>query len=139
MAQVATLAATGNWFHPNLVKLWGNEDVKRPPPKKLEVDLALIHQGMAAVVQVGTAHNAFEKHPDRCRVHGKTGTAQTKETIGSLPAHTSAWFIGWRNPAPGQGTGKKLAFACMVTHIISNRTGGDICAPIVAKFLREIR
>lgn len=141
MAQVATLAATGLWLKPTLIKQWQDSD-EVVPIDKLELDSEikhLIHTGMAAVVQVGTAEKAFAHHPDRCRVYGKTGTAQVGSQGKALAPYNSAWFIGWREPkAVAKNSAarreRKLAFACMITHTAKNETGGSICAPLMANF-----
>jgi cell division protein FtsI/penicillin-binding protein 2/serine/threonine protein phosphatase PrpC len=152
MAQVAVLAATGNWLKPNLITQWADEPV--PPLAQLSLEDSsknLIRTGLAAVVQVGTAHEAFTGHADRCRVYGKTGTAQVGRTSSSLAPYNTAWFIGWREPkekpeslenpdvdAMPSKKEKKLAFACMVTHAHKSATGGSVCAPIVADFLTRV-
>ncbi len=141
MAQVATLAATGLWLKPTLIKQWQDND-RVVPIDKLELDneiKRLIYAGLAAVVQVGTAEKAFAHHPDRCRVYGKTGTAQIGLHGKTLAPYNTAWFIGWREPkAAAKNTAanpeKKLAFACMVTHTAKTETGGSICAPLIANF-----
>ncbi|GAB6141929.1 hypothetical protein JCM14076_26580 [Methylosoma difficile] len=137
MVQIATLAATGNGFHPNLIKQWDHDSVKPIITNRLDADFGLIHQGMAAVVQKGTAQIAFANHPDRCRIYGKTGTAQTGGQLNGLLEHNTAWFIGWREPL---AKGKRLSFACMVTHTLASNTGqgGKVCAPIVADFLHQV-
>lgn len=147
MAQVATLAATGNWLNPNLITQWADNEVK--PLQHLELDAAvknLIHAGLAAVVQTGTAKDAFAHHPDRCRIYGKTGTAQVGTGGRALAPYTTAWFIGWREPkampadakAENLPKEKKLAFACMVSHASKSETGGSVCAPLVANFLDKL-
>jgi len=140
MAQVATLAATGQWLKPNLITQW-QADKAVVPLEKLALDanlLALIHTGMAAAVQVGTAEKAFAHHPDRCRVYGKTGTAQVGDGRKTLAPYNTAWFIGWREPKQGDKAEKKIAFACMVTHTPKTETGGSLCAPIMANFLTQL-
>ena len=147
MAQVATLAATGNWLKPNLITQWSNGEVK--PLQHLELDSSaknLIKTGLAAVVQTGTAKEAFAHHSDRCRIYGKTGTAQIGTGGRLLAPYTTAWFIGWREsktvPETGETTEtsreKKLAFACMVTHASKSETGGSVCAPLVANFFDKL-
>lgn len=148
MAQVATLAATGNWLKPNLITQWADNEVK--PLQHLELDSSaknLIKTGLAAVVQTGTAKEAFAHHPDRCRIYGKTGTAQVGSGGRLLAPYTTAWFIGWREPKAGSETEgkvdsvkkeKKLVFACMVTHASKSETGGSVCAPLVANFFAKL-
>jgi PPM family protein phosphatase len=148
MAQVAVLAATGNWLKPNLISQWADSAAK--PIEHLELDSTatnLIHAGLAGVVQVGTAKEAFAHHPDRCRIYGKTGTAQVGTAGRALAPYNTGWFIGWREPKAVIETGekeethqkeKKLAFACMVTHTSKSETGGSVCAPLVADFLLKL-
>ncbi len=148
MAQIATLAATGNWLKPNLITQWSDSEVK--PLLHLELDSSaktLIKSGLAAVVQTGTAKEAFAHHSDRCRIYGKTGTAQVGSGGRALAPYTTAWFIGWREPKVAadssektekQPKEKKLAFACMVTHASKSETGGSVCAPLVANFFARL-
>lgn len=149
MAQVAILAATGDWLKPNLITQWA--DNAPAPLEHLELDADtkdLFTSGLAAVVQVGTAKEAFAHHPDRCRIYGKTGTAQVGTSGRALAPYTTAWFIGWREPKVSEATDekaessakkdKKLAFACMVTHASKSETGGSVCAPLVANFLAKL-
>jgi cell division protein FtsI/penicillin-binding protein 2 len=89
---------------------------------------------MKAVPEVGTAAGAFAQSPEfRCRVYGKTGTAE----IDKSKSYNSGWFIGWMEPAAAGE--RRLAFACMMTHAFGPlRTGGGACAPVVNRMLREI-
>lgn len=134
MARLASLAASGQWRKPRWFSAWDDESIEVDAGKKLNAELALLRSGMQAVVQTGTASTAFNHHPDQCRVFGKTGTAQVKK---GKHKHNSAWFIGWREPE--QDNEKRLAFACMVTHVpvTSKFGGGSVCAPIVAEFLKK--
>jgi cell division protein FtsI/penicillin-binding protein 2 len=145
MAQIATLAATGLWLKPTLIKQWQDSDEVVPIDKlELAPEIKhLIHAGLAAVVQVGTAEKAFAHHPDRCRLYGKTGTAQVGSQGKALAPYNSAWFIGWREPkAVAKNSAarleRKLAFACMITHTAKTETGGSICAPLMANFFTGI-
>ena len=96
--------------------------------------LTLLREGMKAVPEVGTAAGAFAQSPEfRCRVYGKTGTAE----IDKSKSFNSAWFIGWMEPA--QAGERRLAFACMMTHATGPlRTGGGACAPIVNRMLSGV-
>ncbi len=118
-----------------------------PDGKKLDADkeyLRLLRGGMKAVVETGTASRAFQKHRDRCRIYGKTGTANVSflrriDAPEGLPEKSySAWFIGWR--VPEKNNGRKLAFACMVSHAYGKgkNSGGRVCAPIIASILKQI-
>ncbi len=137
MAQVAVLAATDRWLSPTLIRQW--QLLPKNEGKTWSFDPKvknLIRTGLAAVVQVGTAHQAFAHHPDRCQVYGKTGTAQVGSAGKQLAPYNTGWFIGWREPKTA--IDKKLAFACLLTHIPKSATGGSLCAPIVADFLTAI-
>jgi cell division protein FtsI/penicillin-binding protein 2 len=148
MAQVATLAATGNWLKPNLINQWADNPVTILHHLDLDATAkSLITTGLAAVVQVGTAKEAFAHHADRCRIYGKTGTAQVGTGGRALAPYTTAWFIGWREPKAIPETEKqqeampkekKLAFACMVTHANRLETGGSVCAPLIANFFDRL-
>ncbi|MEY4768787.1 MAG: hypothetical protein RL637_1426, partial [Pseudomonadota bacterium] len=65
-----------------------------------------------------------------------TGTAQVGSAGKQLAPYNTGWFIGWREPKTA--IDKKLAFACLLTHIPKSATGGSLCAPIVADFLTAI-
>jgi cell division protein FtsI/penicillin-binding protein 2 len=137
MAKVAASVATGQRIQPYLIDRWNGAALKPPPAAELGLDpelLGLLRQGMKAVPEVGTAAGAFAQSPEfRCRVYGKTGTAE----IDKSKSYNSGWFIGWMEPAaPGA---RRLAFACMMTHAFGPlRTGGGACAPVVNRMLREI-
>jgi cell division protein FtsI/penicillin-binding protein 2 len=94
-----------------------------------------LRQGLKAVPETGSAKTAFGQYAERCRVFGKTGTAETgKQAVNT--AFNTAWFIGWREDKDQR---PDYAFACMVTHAYKPyRTGGSVCAPIVANFLKEM-
>ena len=137
MATVAATVATGRRVQPYLIDRWDDAALKPPPAPELGVDpelLGLLRQGMKAVPEVGTAAGAFAQSPEfRCRVYGKTGTAE----IDKGKAFNSGWFIGWMEPAAAGE--RRLAFACMMTHAFGPlRTGGGACAPVVNRMLRGI-
>ncbi|MGE5145974.1 MAG: penicillin-binding transpeptidase domain-containing protein, partial [Candidatus Eiseniibacteriota bacterium] len=137
MAKVAATVATGRRIHPYLIDKWDGAALTPPEAPALDVDpelLGLLRQGMKAVPEVGTAAGAFAQSPEfRCRVYGKTGTAE----IDKSKSYNSAWFIGWLEPEPPAT--RRLAFACMMTHAFGPfRTGGGACAPVVNRMLRGI-
>jgi cell division protein FtsI/penicillin-binding protein 2 len=118
MALVAGAAGSGTWQPPTLVN-----DPPQPagaPPVALasNVDDA-IHQLMRAVVTSGTGTAANVNGT----VYGKTGTAEFGP--GNPPA-THAWFIGFRGD---------VAFAVLIE---GGGVGGQVAAPIAAKFLRQL-
>ena len=137
MAKVAASVATGRRIHPYLIDRWDGSALKPPEAPELGLDpelLGLLRQGMKAVPEVGTAAGAFAQSPEfRCRVYGKTGTAE----IDKNKSFNSAWFIGWLEPEAAGG--RRIAFACMMTHAFGPfRTGGGACAPVVNRMLRTI-
>lgn len=140
MARVAASIASGKVVQPYVLSHWGERKLDPPAQRPLDVREELVdalREAMKTVPDTGTAQGAFRaaKHPDLCRVFGKTGTANVG---GSGGRFWSTWFVGWREPrAPGQ---RRLAFACMVTHAhgAHRNTGGGVSAPIVADLLREL-
>lgn len=136
--------ATRKTVHPRLVQTGAagatntaNEgepiiDPGSPIQKQL---FAAVTAGLHGVVMTnrGTANRYFADAPYRERVYGKTGTATTTETRGER--QYSAWFAGWINPGPkgGKGMGRRVAFACWVTH--TRDFGGTACAPVIKKLL----
>jgi cell division protein FtsI/penicillin-binding protein 2 len=139
MARVAATIATGKIPQPYLINQWDNKtlDPARPRPLKLTL-IDYLRQGMKAVPEVGTARAAFQrfyKH-GRCRTYGKTGTAQVARGKKKAP-YNSAWFIGWHEDKQGKAD---VSFACMVTHAYAKgkRSGGAVCAPIIARILSDL-
>lgn len=142
MARVAATIATGYLPQPYLLGQWDGSKMSTAQGDRVEPDeIELLRQGMKAVPETGTAANAFAKaYPNgRCRVYGKTGTAQV---AGGQQAKdrfnfNTGWFVGWRENKEGK---PDLAFACMVTHtyLTGHRYGGDVCAPIVARVLNGL-
>jgi cell division protein FtsI/penicillin-binding protein 2 len=137
MAKVAASVATGQRIQPYLIDRWNGAALKPPPAPEHGLDpeqLGRVRPGMKAVPEVGTAAGAFAQSPElRCRVYGKTGTAE----IDKSKSYNSGWFIGWLEPAAAGE--RRLAFACMMTHAFGPlRTGGGACAPVVNRMLREV-
>ncbi len=141
MARVAATVATGKIPQPYLIEKWDNDTQKPVEPRVLKLSLInYLRQGMKAVPEVGTARNAFSRFysKGRCRSYGKTGTAQLSgRGRGSRASYNSAWFIGWHENNKGV---PDVSYACMVTHAYtpSKRSGGTVCAPIVARILRDM-
>jgi cell division protein FtsI/penicillin-binding protein 2 len=80
-----------------------------------------------AAIRQGSAKNGVK--PFWCRTFGKTGTADPKKGGG----YNSGWFTSWKEPLkPG---GRRLAIACMVSHLDhafgGPRFGGAVCGSIV--------
>ena len=138
MAALAASLARGARVRPHLDAAWNGTPVRPAADPAWGLKLDLVHRGMQAVVQVGTAHAAFSKSPPaiRCHTYAKTGTAQIDSPSGVREPYNSAWLIGWHQPpAPG----RPLAFACMVTQVKGKKTtGGAVCGPIVAKLLERL-
>jgi len=143
IARLAASIANGALVQPHLIANWNGHAVSTPKGAALPGDLNPLRSGMRAVPQVGTAKRAFRRQfaehldsPLRCNTWGKTGTAEVAPANGSGKARfNSAWFMGWHQPANGD----PLAFACMVSHAygVGARTGGQVCAPLVARFLAK--
>lgn len=141
MARVAASVATGKIPQPYLIEKWDNQTQAPVQPRVLKLSLInYLRQGMKAVPEVGTAKRAFGRFysKGRCRSYGKTGTAQLSGRGKSKRAtYNSAWFIGWREDKKGK---PDVSYACMVTHAYAQgkRSGGSVCAPIVARILRDM-
>lgn len=135
MAQAVASISGVRRVHAFLLSQWGRRKLPVPATQPLPVDkdmYAQLRRGMKAVPEVGTARGVFPgKLP--CRIYGKTGTAE----IDAKRAYNTAWFVGWLDPSePG---GRRLAFACMMTHATGRlRFGGTGCAPIVSKAIQAI-
>ena len=141
MARVAASIATGKIPQPYLIDQWDNK--KQAPVKPRPLKLSLIdylRQGMKAVPEVGTARRAFNLYykQGRCRSYGKTGTAQLSgRGKGKRASYNTAWFVGWHEDKKGK---PDVSYACMVTHAYAKgkRSGGSVCAPIIARILRDM-
>lgn len=142
MAALAASLAQGAVVPPHLDAAWNDIPVRPAEPTPLGLDLSLIHSGMRAVVQTGTAESAFEKLPAavRCHTWAKTGTAQIGTTSGAKDKESfnTAWLVGWHQP---EGQVRRIVFACMITHAHgeSTNTGGEVCGPVVADVLQRLR
>ncbi|MCK5902054.1 MAG: hypothetical protein KAG28_02805 [Cocleimonas sp.] len=139
MARVAASVATGKIPQPYLIHQWDTDIIEPSPPRTLKLTLIdYLRQGMKAVPEVGTARSAFQRFYKRgkCRTYGKTGTAQVGRG-GKRASYNSAWFVGWHEDSQGK---PDLSFACMVTHAyaMGKRTGGSVCAPIIARILSDL-
>ena len=141
MARVAASIATGKIPQPYLIDKWDNktQDPVKPRPLKLSL-IDYLRQGMKAVPEVGTAKHAFNLYykQGRCRSYGKTGTAQLSgRRKGSRASYNTAWFVGWHEDKKGK---PDVSYACMVTHAYAKgkRSGGTVCAPIIARILRDM-
>lgn len=117
MAAVAATVAAGAWHAPRLV-VGAPNDAVEPRPLDPQVAAALADM-MAAVVARGTASGAGLPPG----THGKTGTAEFGP--GDPPA-THAWFVGYRGD---------VAVAVLVP---GGGVGGQVAAPIAARFLRAL-
>lgn len=115
MASVAAAVAGGAWHPPHVVA----DDVAEPRPLDPAAAAAL-QQMMGLVVTEGTGTAAALPGAP---VHGKTGTA---EFGTATPPRTHAWFVGFRGD---------LAFAVLVE---DGGFGGDVAAPIAARFLAAV-
>jgi len=145
MARLAASVATGARVQPYLVAAWNGDRVSMAPGPALAGDLGLLRTGMRAVVQVGSAAKAFARvfagrldSPLRCNTYAQTGTGEvgSRQRGRGLQGISSAWFVGWYQPDDGE----PLVFACMVSHAHGgeSRTGGQVCAPIVARLLDRL-
>jgi cell division protein FtsI/penicillin-binding protein 2 len=143
IARVAASIATGRIRSPYLFSSINSISVKPDPGKTFnfkEKRLKLLQHAMKKVPTIGTAKTAFKKHPNQCRIYGKTGTANVavveKGSTKNQKTFFTTWFMGWQEPE-NKGE-KRLAFACMVTHAHGRYyTGGAVCAPIVAEILKD--
>jgi cell division protein FtsI/penicillin-binding protein 2 len=111
MAGVAGTVAAGRWHSPRLLA----DDPKRTGPRVAQA--GTLRELMRAVVTGGTG-TALAGLPGF--VAGKSGTA---EFGGGDPPPTHAWFIAFRGD---------LAVAVLVEN---GRAGGEVAAPIAARFL----
>jgi cell division protein FtsI/penicillin-binding protein 2 len=96
-----------------------------------------LKSSLHAVVEAGgTAHDAFRSAPYRERLSGKTGTAETGDTKSST---NSVWFVGWVDGVGGNyGNGRRIAFACVMTHMTRRASAGSVCAPLIERILTRL-
>ena len=145
MARLAALVANGHFLpFPRIAA-----DIDGVPVRDggVEVDLdptalSKVRAGMRGCVETGTAKGRFEGDAALAgvTVYGKTGTATVApkskdwssadpdDQVTKGPWHL--WFVGY-SMKPGTPT---LAFAC-VLHARKIGAGGDLAAPVVARFL----
>lgn len=147
MVKIVSSVINNRMVHPKLIKRIGRDEYAGIKAESLQIHpdvLKIIHEGLKAVPEKGTASGAFKwsKHPDTEITYGKTGTAEVKLKIKKkvLQDTKTVWFVGWRDKKVAseedRGDKRRLAFACMVTH--STGTGGSVCATMVAEYLRRI-
>jgi cell division protein FtsI/penicillin-binding protein 2 len=116
MATVAAAAVRGEWQAATLFP----DSAAAREPRPVPGDAATMRDLMAEVVASGTGTAA---QLDGAPVLGKTGTA---EFGSATPPDTHAWFIGVRD---------ELAFAVLVE---GGGSGGEVAAPLAARFLRAL-
>jgi len=149
MARICASINRNEIVMPSLFKKAGNLSLKKKSFKQLDINKSLINvlkSGMKAVPETGTASSAFFKYPGRCRIYGKTGTANTgkhkvkikykNNNIHEKNIYTySAWFNGFFT---NENNNKKIAFACMITHTYGNhKSGASVCAPVIKEILMQ--
>lgn len=110
---------------------------KLDPGRAAEL-LAGLRGALHAVVTAGgTAAAAFQNADYLGRLYGKTGTAESGDTKEST---NSVWFVGWVDGVGGAyGAERRIAFACLVTHMTRRAGGGGFCAPLIAGILGELQ
>lgn len=120
MAGATAAVARGRWEQPKLVlDPAPTAPAEAGPPLRAE-SVAGLRTMMREVVTAGTG-KALVDVPGG-PVHGKTGTAEYDDN----PAHTHAWFVGWRGD---------VAFAVFVEQGGSSTVSA---VPIVERFLRTL-
>jgi cell division protein FtsI/penicillin-binding protein 2 len=95
-----------------------------------------LRRALGDVVRVGTASGAFSNSNLVGRLRGKTGTAQSDDVGGP----DTVWFIGWLDGLALPGLeGRRIAFACMLTHADpEDSAGGKTCAPFMRMLFERI-
>ena len=152
MARLSAAAATGTAPVPRLLLEINGQTGTVLPGMPVQVSLERIRQGMAAVVQSGTAAGAFGSaaiKPIKGFVFGKTGSAplasndkavQCSQTPHSAPSPlaclNNAWFVGYLLPGALPGETRTLAFAVQISH--TRVTGGGHAAPVIAGWLETV-
>jgi cell division protein FtsI/penicillin-binding protein 2 len=120
LAGLAASVARGRWVQPRLLTRPSVEPALEGPPIP---EASTLRSMMREVVVDGTG-SAVRSVPG-APVYGKTGTAEYGDDV---PPRTHAWFVGW------QGS---LAFAVLVADT-EDGFGGDVAAPIAARFLSSL-
>lgn len=136
MARVAASIGEGKIITPRLLFELNGSAASIQRQDVLEMKLQRLRTGMKAVVEQGTARNAFSAQDMALfakHIYGKTGTAPTPSIGANL---NTAWFVGWVEPGAWPGLTRRLAFACFVTH--TPLTGGGQAAPVVAAILKQL-
>lgn len=161
MASLMSTIATGVIVYPRLTPafdlrpgrgapLLGADASEGPVDNALGDELMRnLRRSLADVVRQpqGTAHGAFtgpgkRRSPLFNRIYGKTGTAQVgspKVRGKSVPMPNTVWFNGWLEGlrAPGY-EGRRIAFACAITHVDRGFGAGKVCAPLVRRWLERL-
>jgi cell division protein FtsI/penicillin-binding protein 2 len=135
MAEVAAAIATGQRVTPRLLAELNGRPAGAPVGAGLGIATDRIRQGMQLVATAGTARAAFaDPRFDLLRpyLYLKTGTADLDET-GALQ---NAWLVGWLEPGALPGEPRRLAFACLISHVTG--AGGEECGPVVAEWLAAL-
>jgi cell division protein FtsI/penicillin-binding protein 2 len=158
MASIMASIATGKIVRPRLTPealpvpadrgdtAWPGDDVIAPeapddggkadPGRTIEL-LNGLRAGLHDVVTNGSAADAFRNRPYMSNLYGKTGTAETGDSVSST---NSVWFAGWVDGVGGHaGAGRRLAFACVATHMKRDGAfGGSVCAPAIERLLTRL-
>ncbi|MBK8097976.1 MAG: hypothetical protein IPK26_12765 [Planctomycetes bacterium] len=92
--------------------------------------LAVVHEGLHACVQRGTADHL--RGLQELGVAGKTGTAE----IGANDEN-NAWFAGWLPDRAADGT--QLCFCAVVYYVPDGDHGGDAAGGLIEDLLLRIR
>lgn len=84
----------------------------------------------------GTADSYFKDADWAKYVYGKTGTA---EFVRRGNADNTGWLAGWIEPEAIPGIDRRIAFACMVTHVKGGSFGADACGPAIRNIIEGLR
>lgn len=95
-------------------------------------------RGMSGVINSpsGTAYRYFQDKTWAEHVSAKTGTAEFG--LNDLEWNTG-WLSGWFEPQSIPGLNRRIAFACMVTHVRKGGFGADACAPAIRDIIEDLR
>ena len=135
LTEVAAALATGRRITPYLLAELNGHPARPATGAALDIATDRIRQGMQLVVSAGTARTAFaDPRFDALRpfLYAKTGTADLDET----GAVQNAWLVGWLEPGAVPNEPRRLAFACLISHVAG--TGGEECGPVVAEWLATL-